>query len=106
MLLEILDNHITLTYPQNQRVLLWLVHLLYHLFRDYVDAVHLLRWEHQLTFCTVCKDPEANTFSTSAKVKESIMFGYHKTNKQKKNSLRLQVALKSEMKKDEKSESI
>lgn len=72
MPVEILDKLDTLTYPQNQRVLLWLAHLLYHLFQDYADAAYLLHWEHQLKFCTVCEDPGANMFSTSAKVIESL----------------------------------
>lgn len=88
MPVEILAKIGTLTYPQNQRVLLWLAHLPYHLFQDYVDAAYLLCWEHLLKFCTVCKDPGANKFSTSAKVTESL-FGNHT-----KDSLRLQNTLK------------
>jgi len=90
MPVEILDKLERLTYPQNQRVLLWLAHLPYPLFQDYADAAHLLCWEHPLKFCTVCKDPGANMFSTSAKVIESL-FGNNT-----KDSLRLQNTLKQD----------
>lgn len=73
MPVKILDKLDTLTYPQNQRVLLWLAHLPYHLFQDYVDAAHLLHWEHQLKFCTICKDLGVNMFSTSTKAIESLL---------------------------------
>lgn len=72
MPVETLNKLDILTYPQNQRVLLWLAHLPYHLFQDYVDAAHLLHWEHRLEFYRVCKDPEENMFSASAKVRESL----------------------------------
>lgn len=88
MPIEILDELDTLTYLHSQRVLLWLAHLLYHLFQDYVDAAHLLHWGHQLKFCTVCKDLGVNMFSTSAKEIESL-FGNNT-----KDSLRLQNTLK------------
>lgn len=84
MPVEILAKLDALTYPQNQRVLLWLAHLLYHLFQDYVDAAHLLHWEHRLRFCTACKDLGANMFSTAAKATESLL------GNNTKDSLRLQ----------------
>lgn len=86
MPVEILNELDILTYPQNQTVLLWLAHLPYHLFQDYVDAARLLHWEHRLKFCTVCKDPEENMFSTSAKVRYSLFANTAKDNLRLQNT--------------------
>lgn len=88
MPVKILDKLDTLTCPQSQRVLLWLAHLLYRLFQGYVDAACPLHWEHQLKFCTVCKDLGVNMFSTSTKAIESLL------GNNIKDSLSLQNTLK------------
>lgn len=88
MTVKILDKLDTLTYPQSQRVLLWLAHLLYHQFQDYVDAAHLLHWEHQLKFCTVCKDLGVNTFSASTKAIESLLGNNIKDSSSLQNTLK------------------